>query len=142
SWPGGCRKPRAGRSRRWPVSSRKRPPSTGRQPRSASPTACAGSRLSGEVLARGAGEVAGEVVVPVAGVHRAGRLEHQDRATGRGGLVLGAPGDDEDVAGVQLNGALLAAGVTKGDVETPVDHQEELVGVIVDMPDVVAAGVR
>ena len=56
--------------------------------------------------------------------------------------MLGAPGDDEDVAGVQLNGAFLAAGLAKGDVETPVEHQEELVGVLVDVPDVVAAGVR
>ena len=56
--------------------------------------------------------------------------------------MLGAPGDDEDVAGVQLDGALLAVGVAKGDVEMPVEHQEELVGVRVDVPDVFTAGVR
>ena len=47
SWPGGSRKPRADRSRTWSTSLRKRPPSTGRRPRSASPGrpggCCAGS---------------------------------------------------------------------------------------------------
>jgi AraC-like DNA-binding protein len=56
--------------------------------------------------------------------------------------VLGALGDHEDVPGAQLDGAFLAAGPAQRDGEPAVDDQEELIGVLVDVPDVLTLGVR
>jgi AraC-like DNA-binding protein len=56
--------------------------------------------------------------------------------------VLDAFGDHEDVTGVQLGGAFLAVGFAQRHVELAVDDQEELIGVLVDVPDVLAGGVR
>jgi hypothetical protein len=67
-----------------------------------------------------------------------GGLEHEDR--GGGGsvrLVLRAPGDGEHRAPGEPDRAL-PAGLAQGDVQLPVEHQEELVGVVMDMPDVLA----
>jgi AraC-like DNA-binding protein len=56
--------------------------------------------------------------------------------------VLGAFGDHEDVPGAQLDGSFLAAGLAQRDGESAVDHQEELIGVLVDVPDVLTRGMR
>jgi AraC-like DNA-binding protein len=56
--------------------------------------------------------------------------------------VLGAFGDHEDVPGAQLDGAFLAAGPAQRDGESAVDHQEELIGALMDVPDVLTRGMR
>jgi hypothetical protein len=48
--------------------------------------------------------------------------------------VLGAPGDHEDVAGVELGGPFPAIRTAQRDVEPAVDHEEELVCLLVDVP--------
>jgi hypothetical protein len=75
-------------------------------------------------------------VVAVAGRLRPRRLEHEDRAAGRGGLVLTALRYDEGVVLGQLDGGLGAVGGALGDVEAAVEDEEELVRVLVDVPDV------
>jgi AraC-like DNA-binding protein len=56
--------------------------------------------------------------------------------------MLGAPGHHEHVSGPQFHGPFAtAAGVTERNIELPAEHQEELVGVVVAMPDVLTAGV-
>src|SRR5580658_8140859 len=93
-----------------------------------------------DVPAGGAVHVGGYLaLVPVTGRRRPRRLEHQDRAAGGRRLVLGPPGHHEDLARAQAHGPL-AVGVAQRDVEPAVEHQEELVGVVVYVPDVLAAG--
>jgi hypothetical protein len=61
---------------------------------------------------------------------------------GDDGLCSVPLGDDEDVAGAQLGGALPAVGAAQRDGEPAGDHQEKFIGVLVDVPDVLALGVR
>ncbi len=56
--------------------------------------------------------------------------------------MLDAFGDHEDVPLVQLGGAFLAVGFAHRDVKLAIDDQEELIGVLVDVPDVLARGMR
>ena len=56
--------------------------------------------------------------------------------------MLDALGDHGDVTGTQLGGAFPAAGFAQRDVELAVNHQEKLIGVLVDVPDVLTRGVR
>src|SRR5690349_10649337 len=74
-------------------------------------------------------------LVPVAGRTRPGRLEHQDRPTRRRRLVVGPPRYHERVTHPELDGVLGAVGVADLDVEPAVEHEKELVRVIVDVPD-------
>lgn len=55
--------------------------------------------------------------------------------------MLGAPGYHEDLPRAQANGPLAAA-VPQRDVERAVEYQEELVGLVVHVPDVLPLGVR
>ena len=67
-------------------------------------------------------------------------------------IKMAPPGDDglcstplgttKMSPGAQLDGAFPAAGFAQRDVELAVDHQEELIGVVVDVPDVLTRGVR
>jgi hypothetical protein len=50
--------------------------------------------------------------------------------------VLGSPGYHEYVVLPEDDRRLCSVRVTQGDVEPPVKNQEELVGVVVDVPDV------
>jgi hypothetical protein len=81
-------------------------------------------------------------LVPVPGARGAGRLEHQDRPARRRRLVLGAPGHHERVALAQHHSAHLAVRLTQRDVEPAVKDQEELVGVLVGVPDMLTLDVR
>lgn len=57
--------------------------------------------------------------------------------------MLSAPGHHEHVPGPQFHGPLTTApGVTERNIELPAEYQEELIGVVVAMPDVLTAGVR
>ncbi len=56
--------------------------------------------------------------------------------------MLGAPRHDEGVALAKHDGRFLAIGVAHGDVKLTVEDEEELVGVLVDVPDMVTVGVR
>ena len=83
---------------------------------------------------RGRVHVIGDLVVPVPDGQRPGRLEHQDRGAGVGDrLVLGAARDHEDAALRQGDAA-----VPQLDGQGAVQDQEELVGVVVGVPDVLA----
>jgi hypothetical protein len=53
--------------------------------------------------------------------------------------VLDASGDHENVPRAQAHGPLTIA-VAQRDVELAVDDEEELIGVVVRVPDVLAAG--
>ena len=55
--------------------------------------------------------------------------------------MLHALGYHEDVSGAQADRPLAAA-VPQGDVELTVEYQEELVGVVVGVPDVLAPDMR
>jgi hypothetical protein len=52
-----------------------------------------------------------------------------------------APRHDEDLPRAQADGSLAAA-VAQRDVEHAVEHQEEFVGVLVHVPDVLTPGMR
>jgi uncharacterized Fe-S cluster protein YjdI len=96
-----------------------------------------------EVAAGGAVHVIGDVaLVAVSRGRRPGGLEHQDRATRRRRLVLYPLGHDERVALTQHDGPLAASAIAQGDVELAVEHEEELVGVVMNVPHVLALGVR
>ena len=83
---------------------------------------------------RGRVHVIGDLVVPVPDGQRPGRLEHQDRGAGVGDrLVLGTARDHEDAALRQGDAA-----VPQLDGQGAVQDQEELVGVVVGVPDVFA----
>src|SRR6185437_13139323 len=81
-------------------------------------------------------------LVPVPGARRAGWLEHQDRPARRRRLVLGAPGHHERVATAQFHDGDLAVRAAQGHVEPAVEDQEELVSVLVNVPDMLAPDVR
>src|ERR671918_325266 len=99
-----------------------------------------GARRALERVTGSAVDVVGDdSFVPVARRRRARRLEHQDRSARGGRLVLRAPGDHEGIALVELHQGLVAVAVPDCDVEAPLQHQEELVGVLVDVPHMVAA---
>jgi RNA polymerase sigma factor (sigma-70 family) len=104
------------------------------------------ARLSGlpaQLPAGGGVDVSRDIAfVQVPGCHGPGRLEHQDGPTGRGWLVQGAPGDHEDVPGVELDRSLRAIRIAQRDGKPAVDHEEELVCPLVDVPDVLALCVR
>jgi len=57
-------------------------------------------------------------------------------------LVLDPSGHREGVAGPEHDRGLCAVGSAHGDVELAVEDQEEPVGVLVDMPHVLALRVR
>jgi RNA polymerase sigma factor (sigma-70 family) len=80
--------------------------------------------------------------VQVPGGHGPGRLEHQDGPAGRGWLVQGAPGDHEDVTGIELDGSFRSIRIAQRDGEPALDHEEEFVGSLVNVPDVLAVRVR
>src|SRR5687768_5261973 len=111
------------------------PPASTRSPKAYGASGPSGST---QRVAGGAVDVSRNLaLVPVARARGARRLEHEDRATGRGRLVLDAPRHDEDVTALQRNGALLAAGLAQRDVEPAIQDEEELVGVGVHVPHVV-----
>ena len=56
--------------------------------------------------------------------------------------MLDALGDHKDVTCTEFGGAFLAIRFAQHDVELAVDHQEELIGVLMDVPDVLTRGVR
>src|SRR6476469_180253 len=81
-------------------------------------------------------DVVGNVVVLVANGERPGRFDEQhDRAVRGRGPVKGAPGHHEDLVPAQDDGPLPVV-FTKADVDGPVEHEKELVGVGVHVPDV------
>jgi len=55
--------------------------------------------------------------------------------------VLGALRDHEDLPRAQAHGPLTAA-IPQGDIELAVEYQEELIGVVVHMPDVLTPDMR
>lgn len=80
----------------------------------------------------------GDVVMAIADRRGPAGLEHEDRgAGGRGRLVLRASPDGEDLVPGELDGAF-PCWFAQGDAQLPVEYQEELIGVVVDMPDVLA----
>src|SRR3954466_9811823 len=84
-------------------------------------------------------DVVGDVTfVMVAGGGGSPRLEHKDRPAGRRRLVCGASRHHIHVAGPQRHRRLAAVVVAKSDLEFAVDHEEELVSVLMDVPDVLA----
>lgn len=91
-----------------------------------------------QFMARRAVDVVGDLVMTVARTGRSSGLEHQDRGTSRRWPMLHSSRNDEDVASMQVNGPRAAVRVPKGDVEVAVQNQEELVGVVVDVPDMLA----
>src|SRR5262249_33170257 len=143
----GYRWMRRGRSATSPVTTPRRTPprsSPAAAPRTpptrCSPTSAASS--PSELVSRGAVHVVRDLpLVAVTGGRRPRRLDHQDRPAGRRRLVLGAPGHDEYVALVEHDGGLAAVGAAQRDVEPAVEDEEELVGLVVDVPDVLAPGV-
>ena len=69
----------------------------------------------------------------------AGRFEqHQCRTVVRDRAVFGAPGDDEDVVSSESDTALGSARLAQMDVERSVEHEEQLVGIAVRVPDILA----
>src|SRR5262249_51338328 len=97
---------------------------------------------SGQGVAGGAVDVLGYRAGGVAGAGRSGGFEHQDGATGRGRLVFGTSVYDEHIPGAQRDRPLGAVGRAQRDVEVSVEGEKELVGVVVDVPHVLALGVR
>lgn len=94
-------------------------------------------------MAGGRGDVLGDLVVTIADVHRAGRLQQQDRgAIGCRGPVLGSLWYDEDRAFLKVDRALLSSACAKRDVDVSVEDEEELVGVGVAVPDELALDLR
>jgi pimeloyl-ACP methyl ester carboxylesterase/AraC-like DNA-binding protein len=95
--------------------------------------------LPAQLPAGGAVDVRGDPAnMAVPGRQGPGWLEHQDGPARRGRLVLPALGNHEDITGVQLDGSLTAIWIAQRDVEPAVDHEEELVCLLVDVPDVLA----
>jgi hypothetical protein len=66
----------------------------------------------------------------------------QDRGSRRGRLVLGAFGHNERVTLAQDDRALPAVRLADGDIELAVEHEEELVGIHVRVPNVLTHRVR
>jgi hypothetical protein len=80
----------------------------------------------------------GDLVMTVARTGRSSGFEHQDRSTSRRRPMLYSSRNDEDVAAMQVDGPCAAVGISKANVEVAVQNEEELVGVVVDMPDMLA----
>jgi hypothetical protein len=56
--------------------------------------------------------------------------------------VLGSLGHYEDIARLEGDGSLAPIGIAQRDVEPAFKAEEELIGVVVDVPNVFASGVR
>lgn len=83
-------------------------------------------------------DVMRDLVMAVADCRRSCRLEHQDcRAGGSIRLVLRAPWDGKDRT-LRKPDRALPSWLAQGDAQLSVEYQEELVGVVVDVPDVFA----
>ncbi len=94
------------------------------------------------VMARGALDVVGDLAfVAVACRGGPSRLEHEDGPAGRRGFVLRALRHHEHLSLLQHHGAFAASRIPQGNVEPALEHEEKLVGVLVDVPDVLALGV-
>jgi hypothetical protein len=108
------------------------------------PVISAAGLFSDELVAGGAVHVGRDVaLMTVAGSRGVPRLEHEDRGTeGRRRPVFGSLGDDEDVALAQADRPLATIGIPEAHVKLAVEDEEELIGVLVHMPDVIALGVR
>lgn len=56
--------------------------------------------------------------------------------------MLSADRHHEDLSRVQADGAFTAPVVPEADVELAIEHEEELGGVVMDVPDVLTMGMR
>nr|pir hypothetical protein SCGD3.04 - Streptomyces coelicolor [Streptomyces coelicolor] len=93
-------------------------------------------------MSAGRVHMARHLVVPVADGECPGRFEQQDgRGNGRVRLVFRAARDGED-GPLRQDDDALAGGLAQGDVQCAVEDEEELVGVVVHVPDVLALDLR
>lgn len=92
-----------------------------------------------QIVATGAVNVSRDIpfmVVP--GRHGSRRLEHENGAAWRRRLVLDTTWHDKRVALPKLDHAFAALRIAQCEVKVTVENEEELVGVVVDVPDLVS----